>query len=147
MGPQSRSHPPDPALGAPIGPIFSKNTKKTGDFDYKPGIFLFRYISGSRGRIDKVETGLLSVPPLDLKPLKNGGIRGYAAYPVIWAPKSLHTTLLVRSLSRSAKCLVGFCLRVVRFYRSGTQQGGCCSLSARAEKSAKLPRPMRRHRR
>ena len=49
MDPQSRSNPPDPDLGAPIGPIFSKNTKKTGDFEYKPGIFFDSAISQEVG--------------------------------------------------------------------------------------------------
>ena len=49
MDPQSRSNPPDPDLGAPIGPIFSKNTKKTGDFEYKPGFFFDSAISQEVG--------------------------------------------------------------------------------------------------
>ena len=49
MGPQLRFQPPDPALGALFGPIFSKNTKKTGDFEYKPGIFFDSAISQEVG--------------------------------------------------------------------------------------------------
>ena len=148
MGPQSRSNPPDPDLGAPIGPIFSKNTKKTGDFEYKPGIFFDSAISQEVGVGSTKLKQVYNVHhPHTLFRKKTGAYGAIAAYPVIWAPKSLHTTLLVRSLSRSAKCLVGFGLRVVRFYTSVTQQGRCCSLSARAEKSAKLPRLIEIHRR
>ena len=103
--------PQTPIWGPLLAPFSRKTRKKPEILSTNRDFFLFRYISGSRGRIDKVETGLISVPPPDLNPEKSGGIRGYAAYPGKWAPKSLHTTLLVRSLSRSAKCLVVFGLR------------------------------------
>ena len=83
MDPQSRSNPPDPDLGAPIGPIFSKNTKKTGDFEYKPGIFFDSAISQEVGVGSTVEIGPQCLTPPDLNPEKSGGIRGYAAYPGI----------------------------------------------------------------
>ena len=77
-GPPIEIPAPRPRFGGPFWPHFHEKHEK------KPELLnTNRYISGSRGRIDKGETGLISVPPPDLSPLKKVGIRGYAAYPVI----------------------------------------------------------------
>ena len=67
--------------------VFSKNTKKNGDFEYKPGFFIPLYLRKYGTMVD------LGVGSTKLKhvynvchpqsPLKKRGIRSYAAYPAI----------------------------------------------------------------
>ena len=78
---------PTPRFGGSLGPHFLEKHEENRGFQVQTGIFCFRYISGSSGRINKLVLSPLWLPPQGLSPLKNGGMRSYVAYPVIWAPE------------------------------------------------------------